>query len=158
MLGRTTGIKNAFDDVISPPNQLMLREMQVGYKNGLYSSFAEASIKVNELRETSASKARDNLNNFLVDKDGKSITPSTYVGQVLDDIDPYLKEEFGIMAKLMIAKGYGPEVVERELKAQYEIRYKPSEYVFDGIVGLTIKVAADTHLIVLSHHQSKKAL
>lgn len=135
MLGRTTGIKNAFDDVISPANQLMLREMQVGYKNDLYSSFAEASIKVNELRETSASKARDNLNNFLVDKDGKSITPSTYVGQVLDDIDPYLKSEFGIMAKLMIAKGYGPEVVERELKAQYEIRYKPSEYVFDGSRG-----------------------
>ena len=134
-LGLQANRINALNDIISVDRQMMLNKMLIGTVNGIYSTANEASIEVAKLMKTSPSKAAENVSAFFRDSKGNSISPEKYVSETLDDMDPYLIKDFGIMAKLLAAKGFEPEEVKEQLVGQYDNRYKESKYVFDGTRG-----------------------
>ena len=65
-------------------------------------------------------------------KRGKKITASKYVSDLLDDKDPMLTKELGMIATMLVGRNFTKSQIEREILGRYNRHYSEAGFVYDG--------------------------
>ena len=131
--GITTNNKqNVLAPYFGADDLAVLNQMLIATNSKIYNSPEEAILEVAKLHSPNASGAQERVLNFFINEEGKKITASKYVSDLLDDKDPMLTKELGMIATMLVGRNFTKSQIEREILGRYNRHYSEAGFVYDG--------------------------
>lgn len=131
--GITTNNKqNVLSGFFSADDQAVLNEILIATSSNIYATAEEAILEVAKLHSPNASGAQERVANLLMNEEGKKITASKFVANIIDDDDVMLTKELGQIATLLAGRNFSKSQIEREILGRYNRHYSEAGFVYDG--------------------------